>query len=251
MGICYHCGIDVDQPYRCPHCNLTFCEEHSAQKAHNCIALSNKLTDVASKPSFTKSVQYVEPEKAPPQVRTPVKKPKKRQRLLGAGVTKRKVVLVALVVTMSLFSIMSLTNWEPEPDDPGVGAVFPVTIETIEHQEYVVKLINKERVRQDLETLEYSNNSLPQRYAEEMLDTGIFKHNPDLPRNMGENIDLFALGPDYNVTEVLEILLFEEINNDSENSQGNRDNILYESYTQVSVGVAHDDATLYLVINFQ
>lgn len=251
MGICYHCGTDIEQPYRCPSCNLTFCEEHSHQKTHNCIAMSNQLSGVASKPPITKTIHYVEPENEPPQVRTPRRKTKKKQNLLGVGVTKRKVVLVVLVVAVSLFSIMILNQWEPEPDDPGVGAVFPITLETIKQQEYVVQLINKQRTDEKLEPLEYSNNSMSQRYAEEMLDTGIFKHNPDLPGTMGENIDLFALGPDYNVTEILEIMLHEQIHEDSENNQGNHDNILYDSYTQISVGVAYNDEALYLVINFE
>ncbi len=251
MGICYHCGTDVEEPFRCPHCNLTFCEEHGSQKAHNCIAQSNQLAGVSSKPPVAKTIHYVEAEKEPPQVRTPRRKTKKKQNLLGVGVTKRKVILVVLIVAISLFSIMILNQWEPEPDTPGVGAVFPITLETIEQQMTVVDLINKERADQDLAPLEYSNNSLAQRYAEEMLDTEIFKHNSDLPGTMGENIDLFALGPDYDVTEVLEIMVHEQVHDDSENSQGNRDNILYENYTTISVGIAYSDEALYLVMNFE
>jgi hypothetical protein len=92
---------------------------------------------------------------------------------------------------------------------------------------------------------------MSQRYAEEKLDTGIFKHNPDLPGTMGENIDLFALGSDFDVDEVLEIMTHEQVHEDSENSQGNRDNILYENYATVSIGLAYDDEALYLVMNFQ
>lgn len=250
MGICYHCGVDVDEPYRCPHCNLTFCEEHSTQKAHNCIALNNQLSGVASKPPVTKAIHYVEPEREAAQVRPPKRRVKKKQGILGSGVTRRKVVLVVLVVMISLFSIMTLNQWEPEPEKPGVGAVFPITIETMEQQEYVVQLVNKARTKEKLDSLEFSNNSLPQRYAEEMLDTGIFKHNPDLPGTMGENIALFALGPDYNVTEVLELMIYEQIHNDEDNGDGNHDNIFYESYVQLSVGVAYNDEVLYLVLNF-
>ncbi len=250
MGICYHCGVEVEQPYRCPHCNLTFCEEHAPQKAHKCIALSNQLSDVTSKP-VAKAIHYVEAEKEPPVVRTPKRRAKKKQNFLGVGVTKRKVVLVALILSISILSIMMINQWEPEPDLPNMGGVFPISMETIEQQEYVVSLINKERAKQDLEPLVYSNNSMPQRYAEEMLDTEVFKHNPDLPGTMGENIDLFGLGEDYNVTAVLELMIHDQVHDDSDNSQGNRDNILYESYTTVSVGIAHDDVTLYLVMNFQ
>ncbi len=230
---------------------MTFCEEHAAQKAHNCIALSNQLSGVASKPPVTKTIHYVEAEREASQVKPQRRKPKKKQGLLGIGVTRRKVVLVALVVTISLFSIMSLNQWEPEPDKPGVGAVFPITIETMEQQAYVVQLINKARIKEELGTLEYNNNSLPQRYAEEMLDTGVFKHNPDLPGTMGENIGIFALGADYNVTEVLELMIHDQIHNDEDNGQGNHDNIFYESYEQLSVGVAFNDEALYLVLNFE
>ena len=40
MGICYHCGKEIDEQQRCPLCNLTFCEEHMPPEQHNCIALS-------------------------------------------------------------------------------------------------------------------------------------------------------------------------------------------------------------------
>lgn len=251
MGLCYHCGKDVDEPYRCPHCNLTFCDEHAPQKAHNCIALSNQLSGGAPKPPVVKTIHHVESEREIPRKAPKRKTRKKQQDFLGVGVTKRKVVLVALILTISLLSIMVLNEWEPEPEEPGVGAVFPITLETIEQQMYVVTLINDVRVKEKLDPLEYSNNSMPQRYAEEMLDTGIFKHNPDLPGTMGENIDLFALGEDYNVTEVLELLVFDQVNDDSDDNQGNKENILYEAYTTVSVGVAYDDEALYLVMNFQ
>lgn len=251
MGICYHCGTDLENPFRCPHCNLTFCEEHAAQRAHNCIALNNQLSGVTSRPPVAKAIHYVEAESEASQERPPKRRIKKKQGILGAGVTRRKVVLVVLIVTISLFSIMTLNQWEPEPDKPGVGAVFPITIETMEQQEYVVQLINKARIKEKLVSLEYNNNSLPQRYAEEMLDTGVFKHNPDLPGTMGENIDLFALGADYNVTEVLELLIHDQIHNDEANGQGNHDNIFYESYVQLSVGVAYNDEVLYLVLNFE
>ena len=251
MGICYHCGTDVEEPFRCPHCNLTFCEEHSTQKAHNCIAQSNQLSGASTKPPITKTIHYIEAEKEPAQVRTPRRRTKKKQNLLGPGVTKRKVILVVLIVAISLFSILIINQWEPVPEKPGVGAVFPITLETIEQQMFVVELINEQRAEADLSPLEYSNNSMAQRYAEEMLDTGVFKHNPDLPGTMGENIDIYALGPDYVVDEVLELMVYEQVHDDSENSQGNRDNILYENYTTVSVGVSYDDEALYIVMNFE
>jgi hypothetical protein len=42
MGICYICGKEIDMPFRCPLCNLTFCEEHRLPENHNCIGLSDR-----------------------------------------------------------------------------------------------------------------------------------------------------------------------------------------------------------------
>jgi uncharacterized protein YkwD len=45
---------------------------------------------------------------------------------------------------------------------------------------YVLGLVNEERAKAKLEALELDINPIAQRYAEQMLSTGEFKHNPDL-----------------------------------------------------------------------
>jgi hypothetical protein len=40
--ICYFCGKEVDIPFRCSYCNLTFCSEHRLPEAHNCINLPKR-----------------------------------------------------------------------------------------------------------------------------------------------------------------------------------------------------------------
>ena len=110
MGICYHCGVEVDQPHRCPHCNLTFCDEHRTQKAHKCIAQNRQLSGVTAEPAATKTIHYVEPEEEPQQYR-PVKQKKQRQNFLGKGVTLRKLVVVVFTLVLSLASIMMLNQW--------------------------------------------------------------------------------------------------------------------------------------------
>ena len=249
MGICYHCGVEVDQPYRCPHCNLTFCDEHSTQKAHKCLVLNAQLSEATTKPAATKSIHYVEPEETPQKPRV-VRRKKQKQSFMGTGVSPRKLVLVILIVAISLGSIMIINQWEPEPDDPNVGAVFPISAETVKLQEYVVELINKERDGIELQPLVYDNNSMAQRYAEELLETGNFKHNPALPRTMGENIDIFTSSDELNATEVLDFLIYGQVYDDEDNNWGNRDNIYYETYYMASVGIAFNDEILYLVINF-
>jgi uncharacterized protein YkwD len=185
-----------------------------------------------------------------PQRPRVVRRKKQRQSFLGAGVSPRKLVLVVLILALSLASIMIINQWEPEPDTPNVGAVFPISVETVMMQEYVIELINKERDSMELLPLVYDNNSIAQRYAEGMLESGDFKHNLALPRTMGENIDIFTSAGTFNVTEVLDFLEYGQVYDDEDNNWGNRDNIYYETYTMASVGIAFDDETLYLVINF-
>ncbi|MBD3173416.1 hypothetical protein GF326_13205 [Candidatus Bathyarchaeota archaeon] len=248
MGICYHCGKEIDPPLRCPHCNLTFCEEHLPQKTHKCIALSNNITGVNPQP-LPKTIHYVEPEEEQRSTPRPRTVKTRKTSFLGKGITRRKVVIVALTLAISLGSIFILNQWQPELDKPPVGPVFPISKETIKHQEYVVLLINKERVKEDLPELTLDNNTIAQRYAEELLRTGVLKNNPDLPADMGENIMYFE-GEDFNVTTVLDALLYDMVYDDADYDWGNRDNILYEEYTQVSVGVAYDENDLYLVQDF-
>ncbi len=249
MGICYHCGKEIDPPKRCPHCNLSFCDEHLPQKAHNCIALSRNLTTLKPQP-IIKTIHYVEPEddeEARPRPRTV--KTKKTTSFLGQGVTPRKVSLVMLTMAISLGSIFMLNQFTPESDKPHVGPVFPVSKEILAHQEYTLSLINTERLKAEKVMLVLDNNSIAQRYAEEMLRTGVLKNNPDLPANMGENM-MYYEGEDFNVTEVLDALIYVMVYDDADYRWGNRDNILYDEYTSVSIGVAYNDNSLYLVQDF-
>lgn len=250
MGICYHCGKEVEPPQRCPYCNLTFCEEHLPQKAHKCIALSNNISGIKPEP-ITKTIHYVEPEEDEEtyQTRPRTVKTKKKTSFLGKGITKQKVLVVVLTLVISLGSVMMLWQWEPEDDGPIVGPVFPISKETIAQQEYVLELINKERVKEKIPELTLNNNSIAQRYAEELLRTGAYKNNPDLPAYMGENL-MYMEGVDFNVTIVLDALLYDMVYDDADYNWGNRDNILYEDYTSVSIGVAYNDSKLYLVQDF-
>lgn len=252
MGICYHCGKEVNPPLRCPHCNLSFCEEHLPQKAHNCIALSNNITGIKPQPVETKTIHYVEQEEEAEETYRPrprTVKTRKTTSFLGQGITKRKVVVVVLTLIVSLGSILLLNQWQPDPDDPKVGPVFPVSKETIAKQEYVLSLINEERVKEELTELTLNNNSIAQRYAEEMLRTGVLRNNPELPANMGENLMYFE-GEDFNVTVVLDALLYDMVYDDADYDWGNHDNILYDEYTEVSIGVAYNENKLYLVQDF-
>lgn len=42
LALCYFCGREVEMPFRCSYCNLTFCEEHRLPESHNCINLPDR-----------------------------------------------------------------------------------------------------------------------------------------------------------------------------------------------------------------
>ena len=42
MEVCYRCGRRLYAAARCPHCGLTFCEEHMDPEAHMCLAFAKQ-----------------------------------------------------------------------------------------------------------------------------------------------------------------------------------------------------------------
>ena len=142
-----------------------------------------------------------------------------------------------------------LNQFPPDPDKPPVGPVFPVSKETIAQQEFMLSLINKEWVKAEQTELTLDNNSIAQRYAEEMLKTGVLKNNPDQPGNMSMNLMYFE-GEGFNVTVVLDALIYDIVYDDADYNWGNRDNIQYEEYTMASILIAHNENNLYLVQDF-
>ena len=54
MGICYLCGKETDLEYKCPFCNLAFCEDHRLPEQHNCINLPNRDWDTYRSESIRK-----------------------------------------------------------------------------------------------------------------------------------------------------------------------------------------------------
>jgi len=42
LDVCYKCGKRIYSPDRCPHCGLTFCEEHMPPEKHDCLAVAEE-----------------------------------------------------------------------------------------------------------------------------------------------------------------------------------------------------------------
>jgi hypothetical protein len=216
MALCYHCGKELETPLRCPYCNLTFCEEHIAQRDHNCIAASAKIKTV-DEPELTDNVHYVESVEA--SAYRPRVQPRKRSQSrldLGEGVTPKKMAVVVLTLAISVGSILMLNSWEPPPETPEAGPVFPTTPEVVMLQELVLGLINEERVKAGLDELELDTNPIAQRYAESMLETGEFKHNPELPGTMGENIKYRTSKEEFEVEDALHLMMYQMVYDDAD-----------------------------------
>jgi len=114
----------------------------------------------------------------------------------------------------------------------------------------VLELINEERVKASLDELELDTNPIAQRYAESMLETGEFKHNPELPGTMGENIKYHTSKEEFEVEDALQLMMYQMVYDDADYDWGHRDNVLNEDYSRVSVGVASDEGRVYLVQDF-
>ncbi len=250
MALCYYCGKEMETPLRCPYCNLTFCEDHIAQRDHNCIALSAKIKTV-DEPELTDNIHYVESVEAS-AYRPKVHPRNRRQGLLdlGVGVTPKKLAVVAITLVISMGSILLLNGWEQPSETPNAGPVFPTTPDVVMLQEYVLELINEDRVKAELDELMLDTNPIAQRYAESMLETGEFKHNPGLPGTMGENIKYHTSKEEFEVEDALQLMMYQMVYDDAEYDWGHRDNVLNEDYSRVSVGVAYDERRLYLVQDF-
>lgn len=111
-------------------------------------------------------------------------------------------------------------------------------------------LVNEERAKAKLEDLELDTTPIAQRYAEQMLSTGEFKHNSDLPSTIGENIKYYTSRNEFTARDALSRLMYEMVYDDSAYSWGHRDQILNKDYKRVIVGVAYDRGRLYLVQDF-
>ncbi len=164
--------------------------------------------------------------------------------------TPKKMAVVALTLVISRGRVLLLNTWEPLPETPEAGPVFSTTPDVVLLQEYVLELINEERAKAELDELELDTNPIAPRYAESMLDTGEFKHNPELPGTMGENIKYHTSKEEFEVEDALQLMSYQMVYDDAEIDWGHRDNMLHEDYSRVSVGVAYDDRSAYLVQDF-
>ncbi|MBT3284335.1 hypothetical protein HN807_08950 [Candidatus Bathyarchaeota archaeon] len=245
MGLCYFCGKE-DETINCPHCGIKFCSEHSSPTEHNCIAYSETRSfDVPEEPEPTPaSTPASDPTSTPisDPAFTPVEAPPRRPS--RPRITQKNRLPIAVVlVAVSIVSIIGVVMFASGPQTlPGVG---PSTGD-LELHLVVVGQVNVYRYRNDLPELEYNPDSGAQVFADSLARTGVLAHNPDLPGDTGENVAMRSEGgQDSKIT--LSLMVQDMVTGDG---GANRGNILSSGYTSLSVGVAVQGNTIYLVLNF-
>ncbi len=236
MSLCYFCGRE-EETFRCSHCGIKFCAEHLPPQKHNCIAYSGRNgVDVPK----AKAAQGTEPATA-----YPIETPPRRQPTSQTS-HKNKQTIAIILIAVSIVSVIGVIMFASGPQSlPGVG---PTTID-IELHSVALAQVNVYRLRNDLPELDYDADTVAQAFADKMARSGVLEHNPELPSNTGENVaSRTDRGQDPKIT--VSLMIQDMVTNDDANGGANRANILNNGYTELSVGVALQGDTVYLVLNF-
>lgn len=240
MPLCYFCGKE-EETYSCPHCNIKFCAEHFSPHGHNCVAY--KETSSFEVPDVPEPAPIPEPVSV--TASTPAVAPSRRQ--TRSQLTKKNRLAVAVIlIAVSIVSIIGVVMYATGPQTlPGLG---PSTVD-VELNSAALGQVNLYRYRNDLPELVYRADTTAQVFADKLALSGVLEHNSDLPSNTGENVAMRALGgQDSKIT--IGLMVQDMVTNDDANGGANRANILSSGYTELSVGVAVQGNTVYLVLNF-
>ena len=137
---------------------------------------------------------------------------------------------------------------------------------TYAHEElvnYALSLINGDRQKKGLQNVTLSNIDSGQRHADDMLKQGYFSHwdtqgfKPYMRYTLAGGQGAVAencaslLGSYANLTEELDGMEWKMVNDDAESGWGHRDTILNGFYNKVSIGIAYDGDSVYLVQDFE
>ena len=231
MGLCYFCGREYEETYQCPYCNLRFCGEHIKPEEHNCIAYKEtsefQVKETTPEPVF---------EGEPKPVSRPVKK--------TSPLSNRTQIVVMLVV----FSLLSVGVLYLYGGNRGLEALKPMQADYELHS-IALGQVNVFRYRNDVPDLSYDADTIAQEHAWELMRTGDLYHNPELPSSMGENVAVYM---EHGVDPKVAIALMVEsmVNDDEGFGYANRANILDPDFDEVSIGVAIDGDSVWLVLCF-
>lgn len=266
MGICYHCGKELEEQERCKYCNLTFCSEHMPQEAHNCIALSKDFKVKKGQEKVQKTVSDLEPlggegeehvegvrprgiRYLPIEDETQVKEVGRRREPSG-GVNRVRVLFFLGIIAVAMWSINVLVSMSTNTGNQISPIAFPTDTETLPMREGILSKMNEERSRRGLASLSLQSDLIAQRYAETLASTDSFKYNPDIPSGVKENIIRRDISTPFSAQNTIDQIFNDMMNDDAVNNWVNRDAILNSGYTRVSIGIAWNNQYFYLVQDF-
>lgn len=232
MSLCYRCGKEGEVS-ECPYCGIRYCSEHMDPKEHNCIAYRG-----TSRFGGTVRKEY-DPEHGEVYI---------EEIPLGSSSEPRresnKMIIAIGMIVISISSIVLVSMFSGNQVLP---AITPPEVDYDLHSVALAQ-VNVYRYRNDLPELEYRLSDVPQEWAFRMARTGRLEHNTDLPSSMGENVALRTeRGQDPKIA--IALMVQKMVTEDEEFGNANRDNILGD-YEMVSIGVAVEGNTVYLVLNF-
>ena len=221
MSLCYYCGRD-EETTSCPHCGISYCDEHLNPKAHKCMVYKGK--------QHSQGEVLVELH-VPDQPKT------KQQH------NKVLIAVAMIMISMSSTFLVAMSAGGAQ----GLPGVTPSEVDYALHS-VALGQVNVYRFRESLPDLEYDISDVAQEWAFKLARSGGISHNPDLSSKMGENVAVRTeKGQDTGVT--IAMMIQDMVVNDEQYSNANRANIL-GGYERISIGVAVDGDTVVLVLNF-
>ncbi len=265
MPKCNQCGKDASLPFTCAYCGGNYCAEHRLPESHNCTYL---------------------PKVPPPYIPTydssaPLEKPAVKRKhfslkklaalvamavIVGAILWSAYPTLVELTQSPSVSPSPSTITPTPINTPPYASASPDTTPSELSHGvlvDYALTLINSDRQSTGLQNVTLSNIDSGQRHAENMLENKFFSHwdtdgyKPYMRYTIAggkgavaENIG-WSYGASFAPKDKIKDLEHSMMYDDAEWDWGHRDNILDPLHNKVSIGIAYDTYTLYLVQDFE
>lgn len=117
---------------------------------------------------------------------------------------------------------------------------------TAPNKNIILNLHNKERLKKhyDLFQIDETLNIAAQKYAEKMVQTGVFEHG-DVAERLGPDWMMYGENIAYGQSSNEEVML------DWMNSRGHRMNILNKNFKYIGIGIAKNkNGTIYWVVDF-
>ncbi|MBS7631671.1 hypothetical protein KEJ47_08935 [Candidatus Bathyarchaeota archaeon] len=269
MPPCKHCGKEDVFPFKCNYCGGFFCLEHRLPENHDCPNLPRRSPlGPASHPGKNPYLLTMpEKERALMEKRDRCAEPSTKNNEIRRRIPVKKIVAFSLVLIAVIIALQNASNIKKAFEN-NTGS-FPSLIKTQKyaHEElvtYALLLINNDRAEHGLRNVSLSTVDCAQRHAENMLEHGYFSHwdvygfKPYMRYTLSggdgavsENVAYYYSSGLVDHKEAVKKLEWEMMHNDSESSWGHRDNILNPLHNKVSIGIAYDEHTLYLVQDFE